>query len=54
MSTDMIDNDKRAFLASLLETIMAKMIWDEDTDFDDLDDDDREAFESLRKVSSSS
>lgn len=51
MSTDTIDNEKRAFLASLLETIMAKMIWDEDTDFDDLDEDDREAFEGLRKVS---
>lgn len=50
-STDTIDNEKRAFLASLLETIMAKMIWDEDTDFDDLDEDDRDAFEGLRKVS---
>lgn len=30
---------------------MAKMIWDEDTDFDDLDEDDRDAFEGLRKVS---
>lgn len=42
--------DKRQFLSSLLEVALQKMKWDVDTDADDLDDDERAAFEGMRKV----
>ncbi|KAI0033548.1 ARM repeat-containing protein [Vararia minispora EC-137] len=44
-----LDPDKRTFLSSLLGVILQKMKWDEDTDADDMDEDDRAAFEVLRK-----
>lgn len=46
-----INDDTRAFLASTLAVLLQKMKWDEDEDPDDMDDDDKHAFESLRKVS---
>lgn len=42
--------EKRQFLSSLLEVSLQKMKWDVDTDVDDLDDDDRGAFDQMRKV----
>ncbi|QRV89824.1 exportin-T protein [Ceratobasidium sp. AG-Ba] len=39
---------KRAFLVQTLEILLQKMRWDPDSDPDDLDDDDRGAFENLR------
>ncbi|KAG8712895.1 pre-tRNA nuclear export protein [Ceratobasidium sp. 395] len=39
---------KRAFLLQTLETLLQKMRWNPDEDPDDLDDDDRSAFENLR------
>lgn len=50
MSTEPIDASKRSFLASLLEVILEKLKWDPETDPDELDDDDKVAFEGLRKV----
>ena len=43
--------EKRQFLSSLLEVSLRKMRWDSETDVDDLDDDDRSAFEQMRKAS---
>jgi exportin-T len=37
-----------------MEVILEKMKWDEEADPDDVDDDDKVAFEGLRKVWSSS
>ena len=45
-----MEPEKRSFLTSLLGVIFTKMKWEEDTDVDELDDEDRGAFESLRKV----
>ena len=39
-----------SFLASLVEVILEKMKWDEEADPDDVDEDDKVAFEGLRKV----
>jgi exportin-T len=50
MSTEPIDASKRSFLASLLEVILEKLKWDPETDPDELDEDDKVAFEGLRKV----
>ncbi|EJD06563.1 ARM repeat-containing protein [Fomitiporia mediterranea MF3/22] len=44
-----ITDDIRAFLASTLTTLLQKMKWDEDEDLDDMDADDKHAFEHLRK-----
>ncbi|KAI0067464.1 ARM repeat-containing protein [Artomyces pyxidatus] len=49
VSADPIDDQKKGFLASLLAVILRKMKWDEDADLDDVDEDDRAAFELLRK-----
>ncbi|KIY72334.1 ARM repeat-containing protein [Cylindrobasidium torrendii FP15055 ss-10] len=49
VSTESIEPEKRTFLASLLEVILAKMKWDPDTDYDDLDEEDAAEFEKLRK-----
>ncbi|KAA1467486.1 ARM repeat-containing protein [Dentipellis sp. KUC8613] len=49
VSTGPIDEQKRAFLVSLLSVILQKMRWDEDADPDDIDEDDKAAFEGLRK-----
>jgi exportin-T len=53
MSSDPIDDSKRSFLASLLQVILEKMKWDEESDPEDLDEDDNTDFDSLRKVSAS-
>jgi exportin-T len=49
MSSDPIDDSKRSFLASLLQVILEKMKWDEESDPEDLDDDNAD-FDTLRKV----
>lgn len=43
-------DDKRQFLSSLLEVLLQKMKWDKDADVDDMDEDDKAAFEGMRKV----
>ncbi|KAI0264504.1 ARM repeat-containing protein [Gloeopeniophorella convolvens] len=48
-STEPLSEQKRAFLASLQGIILKKMRWEEDADLDDIDEDDRAAFEYLRK-----
>ncbi|KAJ7104182.1 armadillo-type protein [Mycena belliarum] len=48
-SSDPIDDSKRSFLNSLLQVILAKMKWDEETDLEDSDEDDIAEFENLRK-----
>ena len=50
-SADPISDATRAFLSSLLEVLLEKLRWDGDEDPVDLDEDDRAAFEVLRKVS---
>ncbi|KAJ3999466.1 armadillo-type protein [Lentinula boryana] len=50
VSTAPIDADKRDFLASLLRVILEKMKWDVEADPSDVDDDDNDEFERLRKV----
>ncbi|KAH9972786.1 ARM repeat-containing protein [Lactifluus volemus] len=49
LSTEPLDQQKRAFLVSLQAVILKKMKWEEDADLDDIDEDDRTAFEILRK-----
>ncbi|KAF9477931.1 ARM repeat-containing protein [Pholiota conissans] len=49
MSTEPLDETKRAFLSSLLEVILVKMKWDEDPDPDDADEDDIAEFDKMRK-----
>ncbi|KAJ6619725.1 armadillo-type protein [Mycena sp. CBHHK59/15] len=49
VSSEPIDDSKRSFLTSLLQVILAKMKWDEETDLEDPDEDDNAEFESLRK-----
>ncbi|KAJ8515674.1 hypothetical protein ONZ45_g6962 [Pleurotus djamor] len=49
MSSDPIEDTKRTFLISLLNVILEKMKWDDETDMDDPDEDDIAAFETLRK-----
>ena len=49
-----ITDETRAFLSSTLSALLQKLKWDEDeSDLDDMDEDDRQAFETLRKVPSS-
>lgn len=49
-TSDPLDGEKRGFLTSLMEVILQKSRWDEDDDDpDDLDEDERAAFEGLRK-----
>jgi hypothetical protein len=50
LSTDPIDDEKRSFLASLLQVLIDKLKWDPGDDPDELDDDDKAAFDGLRKV----
>lgn len=40
----------RSFLSTALSTILKKMKWDEEQDPEDMDDDDKHAFETFRKV----
>ena len=49
-SAEPISDATRAFVSSLLEVLLEKLRWDGDEDPADLDDDDRAAFEVLRKV----
>lgn len=49
-STEPLEDSKRSFLQSLLEVILTKLKWDEESDPEDMDEDDKEAFEALRKV----
>ncbi|KAJ3766289.1 armadillo-type protein [Lentinula raphanica] len=44
-----IDAEKREFLTTLLQVILDKMKWDVDADPSDVDDDDNDEFERLRK-----
>ena len=50
LSTEPLDEQKRAFLVSLQVVILKKMKWEEAADLDDIDEDDRAAFEVLRKA----
>ncbi|KAJ3517935.1 hypothetical protein NLJ89_g183 [Agrocybe chaxingu] len=52
ISTEPLDQSKRAFLISLLEVILVKMKWDADSDPDDADEDDIAEFEKMRKANS--
>lgn len=51
-SSEPLDDTKRSFLSSLLRVILNKLKWDEDADPEDMDEDDKAAFEELRRVSS--
>ncbi|KAH7884716.1 armadillo-type protein [Phlebopus sp. FC_14] len=44
-----LDDATRSFLSSLLEVILQKMKWERDDDPSDMDEDDIDAFETLRK-----
>ncbi|KAL4252303.1 Exportin-T [Abortiporus biennis] len=48
-SSEPLDDSKRGFLASLLRVILEKLKWDEEADPEDMDEDDKVAFEDLRK-----
>lgn len=50
-SPDQTDDSSRAFLVSILGALLEKMKWDEEADPNDMDEDDKQAFESLRRVS---
>lgn len=50
MSSDPIDDSKRSFLVSLLKITLEKMKWEEEADPTDIDEDDKAAFDGLRKV----
>jgi exportin-T len=50
ISTGPLDNTKRSFLTSLLSVILEKLKWEEADEPDDMDEDDKAAFEGLRKV----
>ena len=52
-TSDPLEPERLTFLASLLGVLLQKMKWDESEDIDDMDDDDKGAFEFLRKVLSS-
>jgi exportin-T len=49
-STDPIAPARREFLVSLLSVVLEKLKWEESDDPDDMDEDDKAAFEVLRKV----
>lgn len=48
-SPEPLDETKRTFLQSLLRVILQKLKWDEEVDPEDMDEDDKMAFEELRK-----
>ncbi|THH00220.1 hypothetical protein EW026_g2257 [Hermanssonia centrifuga] len=48
-SSEPLDESRRSFLISLLTVILQKLKWDEEADPEDMDDDDKVAFEDLRK-----
>ncbi|EIN04838.1 ARM repeat-containing protein [Punctularia strigosozonata HHB-11173 SS5] len=49
VSTDPLDDARRSFLSSLLSVILEKLKWEETDNPEDMDEDDRSAFEGLRK-----
>lgn len=49
-SSEPLDDRKRSFITSLLGVILNKLKWEEDADPEDMDEDDKAAFEELRKV----
>ncbi|CAK5283785.1 unnamed protein product [Mycena citricolor] len=48
-SADRLDETKRSFLTSLMQVMLRKLKWDEETDLEDPDEDDISEFDSLRK-----
>ncbi|KAF9818874.1 hypothetical protein IEO21_02530 [Rhodonia placenta] len=48
-STEPLEESKRTFLTSLLRVVLEKLKWEEDSDPEDMEEDDKAAFESLRK-----
>ncbi|KZT72996.1 ARM repeat-containing protein [Daedalea quercina L-15889] len=48
-STEPLEESKRTFLTSLLRVILQKLKWEEESDPDDMDEDDKTAFEDIRK-----
>ncbi|KAL6302369.1 ARM repeat-containing protein [Sparassis latifolia] len=48
-SAEPLDDSKRSFITSLLAVILEKLKWDKDADPEDMDEDDKSAFEDLRK-----
>ena len=49
-SSEPLEDQKTFFLTSLLRVILEKLKWEEDAEPDDMDEDDKAAFEELRKV----
>lgn len=45
-----VSEPKRRFLSSTLEIVLQKMKWDPDDDPNDMDEDEKAAFEQMRKV----
>ncbi|KAH9928319.1 armadillo-type protein [Fomitopsis serialis] len=48
-SAEPLEESKRTFLTSLLRVVLQKLKWEEDSDPDDMDEDDKAAFDDLRK-----
>ncbi|KAI0342761.1 ARM repeat-containing protein [Trametopsis cervina] len=48
-STEPLDDTRRNFLAQLLNVILQKLKWEEESDPEDMDEDDKAEFEALRK-----
>ncbi|KAI0077912.1 ARM repeat-containing protein [Panus rudis PR-1116 ss-1] len=48
-SSEPLDETKRSFLTSLLRVVLEKLKWDEEADPDEMDEDDKAAFDELRK-----
>ncbi|KAK7690696.1 pre-tRNA nuclear export protein [Cerrena zonata] len=48
-SSEPLDDQKRSFLSSLLRVTLEKLKWEEEAEPDDMDEDDKAAFEELRK-----
>lgn len=50
LTSDPLSDSTRSFLTSLLTVLLEKLRWEEDADPEDLDEDDKSAFDVLRKV----
>ncbi|KAJ7035025.1 armadillo-type protein [Mycena alexandri] len=48
-SSEAIEETRRSFLTSLLQVILTKMKWDEETDMEDPDEEENAEFEALRR-----
>ncbi|KAI0766752.1 armadillo-type protein [Irpex lacteus] len=48
-TSDPLDETRRSFLTQLLNVILQKLKWDEEADLEDMDEDDKAEFETLRK-----